>query len=121
MAIIIRMTRALLLDTLAQDYTRTARAKGLPELAVLGHALKNALPPILTVIGLQFGSLFSGAVLTETIFSWPGMGQLVVDRVLARDYPVVQGVVLITAVLFVAVNLAADVCCAYLNPRIRYE
>jgi peptide/nickel transport system permease protein len=121
LAVVIRMTRACLLDVLAQDYVRTARAKGLPERAVLfGHAMKNALPPILTVIGLQLGSLFSGAILTETVFSWPGMGQFIVDRVLARDYPAVQGVVLAVALLFVIVNMATDVCVAYLNPRIRY-
>jgi ABC-type dipeptide/oligopeptide/nickel transport system permease component len=83
--------------------------------------MRNAFPPILTVIGLQLGSLFSGAILTETIFSWPGMGQLVVDRVLARDYPVVQGVVLIAALLFVLINLVTDVCYTYLDPRIHYE
>jgi peptide/nickel transport system permease protein len=122
LAVIIRMTRACLLDVLAEDYVRTARAKGLPERAVLfGHAMKNALPPILTVIGLQLGSLFSGAILTETVFSWPGMGQLIVDRVLARDYPAVQGVVLVVALLFILINMATDVCAAYLNPRIRYR
>jgi peptide/nickel transport system permease protein len=120
LAVIVRMTRACLLEALAQDHVRTARAKGLPERAVVvGHALKNALPPILTVFGLQLGLLFSGAILTETIFSWPGMGQLVVDRVLARDYPVVQGVVLAAALLFVTINLATDVGHAYLDPRIR--
>ena len=122
LAVIVRMTRACLLDVLAQDYVRTARAKGLPEQAVLlRHALRNAWLPLLTVIGLQLGSLFSGAILTETIFSWPGVGQLIVDRVLSRDYPAVQGVVLITALLVVLINLATDVCCAYLDPRIRYE
>jgi peptide/nickel transport system permease protein len=121
LAVVIRMTRACLLDVLAQDYVRTARAKGLPERAVLfGHAMKNALPPILTVIGLQLGSLFSGAILTEIVFSWPGMGQLIVDRILARDYPAVQGVVLAVALLFIIINMATDMCVAYLNPRIRY-
>ncbi len=121
LAVVIRMTRACLLDVLAQDYVRTARAKGLPERAVLlGHAMKNALPPILTIIGLQLGSLFSGAILTETVFSWPGMGQLIVDRVLARDYPVVQGVVITVALLFIFINMATDVCVAYLNPHVRY-
>jgi peptide/nickel transport system permease protein len=122
LAVIVRMTRACLLDVLTQDYIRTARAKGLKERTILvRHAVWNAWPPILTVIGLQFGSLLSGAILTETIFSWPGIGQLVVDRVLARDYPMVQGVVLMSALLFVLVNLATDVCYTYLNPRIRYE
>jgi peptide/nickel transport system permease protein len=122
LAVIVRMTRSCLLDALAQDYVRTARAKGLSERVVLlSHAMRNALPPIITVIGLQLGSLFSGAILTETIFSWPGIGQLVVDRILARDYPVVQGVVLIIVLLFVLINLATDVCYTYLDPRIRYE
>jgi ABC-type dipeptide/oligopeptide/nickel transport system permease component len=122
LAIISRMTRSCLRDALAQDYVRTARAKGLPErMALLSHALRNAWLPILTVIGLQLGILFSGAILTETIFSWPGLGQLVVDRVLARDYPVVQGIVLVSGLLFVAISLATDVCYAYLDPRIRYD
>jgi peptide/nickel transport system permease protein len=122
LAVIVRLTRTCLRDALADEYVRTARAKGLPEWAVLlGHALRNAWLPILTVIGLQAGLLFSGAILTETVFSWPGLGQLVVDRILARDYPVVQGVVLVTALLIVLINLATDVCYAYLDPRIRYE
>jgi peptide/nickel transport system permease protein len=122
LAIITRMTRSCLRDTLAQDYVRTARAKGLSERAtLLSHALRNAWLPILTVVGLQMGILFSGAILTETIFSWPGLGQLVVDRVLARDYPVIQGVVLVSGMLFVAISLAVDACYAYLDPRIHYE
>ena len=122
LAVIVRMTRSCLLSALAQDYIRTAHAKGLSEQAVLLiHALRNALPPILTVIGLQLGSLFSGAILTETIFSWPGMGRYVVDRVLARDYPAVQGVVLIVALLLVLINLSTDVCYTCLNPQIRYD
>ena len=122
LAVVVRMTRACLGDVLAQDYVRTARAKGLAELAVLlKHALKNALLPIVTVIGLQLGLLFSGAILTETIFSFPGLGQLVAERVLARDYPIIQGVVVVTALLFVLVNLATDSVYLYLNPRIRYD
>jgi peptide/nickel transport system permease protein len=122
LAIIVRMTRTCLRDALADDYVRTARAKGLPDRAVaLGHALRNVWLPILTVIGLQAGLLFSGAILTETVFSWPGLGQLVVDRILARDYPVVQGVVLVTALPIVLINLATDISYAYLDPRIRYE
>ena len=121
LAVITRMTRATLLDTLAQDHVRTARAKGLPERAVLlSHGLRNAGPPIVTVIGLQWGSLLSGAILVETIFSWPGMGQLVAERVLGRDYPAVQGVILMTAALIMVVNLATDLLCASLDPRIRY-
>jgi peptide/nickel transport system permease protein len=122
LAAIVRMTRACLSDALAQEYVRTARAKGLPERVVLfRHALKNALPPILTVIGLQLGNLFSGAILTETIFSWPGLGQYIANRILSRDYPAVQGVVLVTAFLFVLINSVTDICCTYLDPRIRYE
>lgn len=122
MAIIARMTRSSLLEVLGEDYIRTARAKGLQEGAVLiGHAMKNAFLPIITVIGLQVGGLLAGAILTETIFSWPGMGRLVVNRILARDYPSVQGSVLAIALVFVFVNLLVDVSYAYLDPRIRYE
>ena len=122
LAVIVRMTRACLLEMLAQDHIRTARAKGLAERTVVFvHALRNAMPTIATMIGLQCGALFSGAILTETIFSWPGMGQLIVDRVLARDYPIVQGVVVAVALLFITINLLTDVCYAYLNPHIRYE
>lgn len=122
MAIIARMTRASMLEVLGQPYVRTARAKGVRERLVLfRHALKNALLPIVTVIGLQTGLLLSGAILTETIFSWPGMGRLVVNRVLARDYPSVQGSVLVIAFLFVFVNLFVDLSYAYLDPRIRYD
>jgi peptide/nickel transport system permease protein len=122
LAVVLRMTRACVQEVLARDHIRTARAKGLTEWLVLRrHALRSALPPVLTVIGLQLGTLLSGAVLTETIFAWPGVGQLVVDRVLARDYPVVQGVILISALLVVLVNLATDVGYACLTPRIDYE
>lgn len=122
MAIIARMTRSSLLEVLGQDYIRTARAKGLRERAVLiTHAMKNAFLPIITVIGLETGMLLAGAILTETIFSWPGMGRLVVNRILARDYPSVQGSVLVIAVIFVFANLLVDLSYAYLDPRIRYE
>jgi len=122
MAYVARMTRSSLLEVLGQDYIRTARAKGLRELAViLAHALKNAFLPIITVIGLLLGGLLGGAILTETIFSWPGMGRLVVDRVLARDYSAVQGGVLLIAFVFVLVNLLVDVSYAYLDPRIHYD
>jgi len=121
MSIIARMTRSSLLEVLGTDYIRTARAKGLHERAVLmTHAMKNAFLPIITVIGLQFGGLLAGAILTETIFSWPGMGRLVVERILARDYPTVQGAVLVIALLFVFLNLLVDISYAYLDPRIRY-
>jgi len=121
LAVITRMTRATLLEMLAQDHVRTARAKGLPERVVLlGHGLRNAAPAVATAIGLQLGGLLSGAILVETIFAWPGMGQLVAERVLGRDYPAVQGIVLVTAGMIMAVNLVTDLICATLDPRIRY-
>lgn len=120
-ALIARMTRSSMLEVLGEDYVRTARAKGLREQAVvLRHALKNALIPVITVIGLQFGALLGGAVLTETVFGWPGMGQLLVDSIFARDYPVVQGSVLVFSLLFILVNLAIDIMYAYIDPRIHY-
>jgi len=122
MAIIARMTRSSMLEVLGEDYIRTARAKGLKERTVLlRHALKNAFLPIITVIGLQLGFLLGGAILTETIFSWPGLGRLVVDRILFRDYPTVQGCVLVIALIFVSLNLLVDISYAYLDPRIHYE
>jgi len=121
-ALIARMTRSSMLEVLTQDYVQTARAKGLPERAViLRHALKNAFIPVVTVLGLQLGTLLSGAVLTETVFAWPGVGRLVVESILARDYPVVQGVVLLLATAFVVLNLIVDLVYAWLDPRIRYE
>lgn len=121
MAIITRMTRSSMLDTLNEDYVRTARAKGLSKRAVnIKHALRNAMLPVSTVIGLQFGSLLGGAILTETVFSWPGIGKYTVDCVLKSDFPVVQGVVLLIAVIFVIVNLVVDIIYAYLDPRISY-
>jgi peptide/nickel transport system permease protein len=122
MAIIARMTRSSLLEVLTQDYIRTAQAKGLRFQVVLWrHAMKNGMLPIVTVIGLQVGYLLGGAFLTETVFSLPGVGRLIVDRILARDYPVVQGAVLIIAVIFVFVNLVVDLTYAWIDPRIRYE
>jgi peptide/nickel transport system permease protein len=119
--IIARMTRSSLLETLSQDYVRTARAKGVPRRGVvLRHALKNALIPVLTVIGLQFGTLLGGAVLTETTFAWPGMGRLLVNSILSRDYPVIQGIVLTFATMFAGVNLFVDLLYAYVDPRIHY-
>lgn len=121
LAIIARMTRSSLLEVLRQDYVRTARAKGLAERQVVSrHGLRNASIPVITVIGLNVGGLLSGAILTETIFAWPGVGRLVVDAIFARDYPVVQGSVLVIALLFVVVNLLVDLSYAYLDPRIRY-
>jgi len=121
-AFITRMTRASMIETLSQDYTTTARSKGLKEeVVVIKHALKNAMIPIITVVGLQFGLLLGGAVLTETVFAWPGMGRLIVDSILARDYPVIQGAILIFGLLYILVNLGVDLLYAYLDPRIRYD
>lgn len=121
-ATITRMTRSSMLEVVRQDYIRTARAKGLSERVVITrHALKNALIPIVTVIGLQFGYLLGGAVLTETIFSWPGVGRLMVDAIRQRDYPVVQGGVLLLALTFSVVNLFVDVLYAYIDPRIKAQ
>jgi ABC-type dipeptide/oligopeptide/nickel transport system permease component len=119
--LIARMTRSTMLEVLNADYVRTARAKGMGETPlVYGHALRNALLPIVTVVGLQFGTLLGGAIVTETVFGWPGLGQLLVDALFARDYPMVQGIVLTFSTLFIVVNLAVDVLYAYLDPRIRY-
>jgi peptide/nickel transport system permease protein len=121
MAIIARLTRSSMLEVLGQDYLRTARAKGLEDrLVVIRHALKNALIPIVTAIGLQFGSLISGAFLTETVFGRPGLGRYVVAAIGARDYPVIQGTVLVVAVGFVLINLLVDVAYAVIDPRIHY-
>jgi len=120
--IVARLTRAAMLEVLGQDYIRTARAKGLVEgRVVVRHALKNALVPIVTVIGVQAGYLLGGAVLTETVFAWPGVGTLMVQGILARDIPLVQGCVLVVALTFVLVNLTVDLLYAFLDPRIRYE
>ncbi len=120
-AIIARMTRSSLLETFHQDYVRTARAKGARTRAViLRHALKNALIPVITVIGLQFGALLGGAILTETTFAWPGLGRLLVNAITSRDYPVIQGIVLMFAMTFTIVNLAVDLLYAYVDPRIHY-
>lgn len=120
-ALLARITRSSMLEVLRQDYITTARSKGLVERVVTyKHALKNAMIPVVTVMGLQFGTLLGGAVLTETVFSWPGIGRLMVDSILARDYPVVQGAVLLLAVFFVMINLVVDVIYAFLDPRISY-
>jgi len=121
MALIARMTRSSMLETLSLDYIRTAQAKGLHERAVIvNHALRNALLPIITVVGLQIGILLSGAILTETIFSWPGIGRWIVEAIYARDYPIVQGVTLFIAGVFVIVNLTVDVMYGFVDPRIHY-
>jgi len=120
--IIARMMRSSMLEVLRQDYVRTARAKGLGErLVVLRHALKNAAIPAVTVIGLQFGYLLGGAVITETVFAWPGMGRLVVEAIKFRDYPVVQACILLLALIFSLVNIVVDLTYASLDPRIRYS
>ncbi|MBA2275341.1 MAG: ABC transporter permease, partial [Chloroflexi bacterium] len=120
MAIIARMTRSSLLDVLGQDYIRTARAKGLQNrLVVFRHGLKNAMLPVVTVIGLSVGALLSGAVLTETIFGLTGVGRTVFESIIARDYIVIQGFTLIIAMIYVAVNLVVDISYGFLDPRIR--
>ena len=120
--LIARMTRSSMLEVLGQDYVRTARAMGLGSGSVIfRHALRNALLPIITVIGLQVGSLLGGAVLTETIFAWPGVGRLLIDSIFFRDYPVVQGLVLMFGATFILVNLLVDLLYAYVDPRIRYS
>jgi peptide/nickel transport system permease protein len=117
-----RLVRSSMLEVLGQDYVRTARAKGVGEVRVLaGHALKNAAIPIVTLLGLQFAQLLGGAVVTETIFAWPGIGRLVVEAIFNRDFPVVQGVVLVVSLIFVAVNLLVDLAYVALDPRIRTE
>lgn len=122
MAIIARMTRSEMLETLGQDYIRTARAKGLSERKVIfKHALRNALIPIVTVIGLQLGMLLGGAMLTETVFSWPGIGSYTVNSILKSDFPVVQGVVMLIAIIFIVINLVVDIIYAFLDPRIKYS
>jgi len=121
-AFIARMTRSSMIEVLSQDYTTTARSKGLKEqVVIIKHALKNALIPIITVVGLQFGLLLGGAVLTETVFAWPGLGRLIVDSILGRDYPVIQGAILVFGLLYIMVNLVVDLLYACVDPRIRYD
>ncbi|MGI8784729.1 MAG: nickel ABC transporter permease [Acidobacteriota bacterium] len=119
-AILMRMTRSSMLNELAQPYVTTARAKGLPERRVVYyHALRNGLIPILTILGLQFGVLLAGAIITETIFSWPGLGRLVVQGIQSRDYPLVQGCILVISMTYVMVNLLTDLVYGWVDPRIR--
>jgi peptide/nickel transport system permease protein len=119
-AILTRMVRTSMLEELSQDYIRTARAKGLPERTVVyKHALRNAMIPVMTLIGLQFGALLAGAIVTETIFSWPGIGRLTVSAISNRDYPLLQGCILAIGLTYVLVNLATDVLYMVVNPRIR--
>ena len=117
-----RMTRSAMLEVLRQDYIRTARSKGITEFViVMKHGLRNSLIPIVTVLGLQFGTLLGGAVLTETVFAWPGVGRLMVEAIMSRDYPIVQGAVLLVAISFIMINLIVDVTYVYLDPAIKYD
>jgi len=121
-ASVARNTRSSMLEVLSQDYITTARSKGVREkMIILRHALKNSFIPVITVIGLQFGALLGGTVLTETVFAWPGLGRLLVASILSRDYPVIQGIILVFALLFVLTNLAVDLFYIYLDPKVRYE
>jgi len=121
-AILSRMTRASMLEVIREEYITTARAKGLKEkVVILRHALRNALIPIITIIGLQSGALLSGAIITETIFSWPGIGRLLIQAIETRDYPLVQGCILVISFSYVLVNLLTDILYAYVDPRIRYN
>jgi len=120
-AVVMRYTRSAMLEVVRQEYIKTARLKGLPERMIIAkHALKNALMPIVTIIGLQTAYLLGGVVIIEQIFDWPGIGKLMLNAVYQRDYPLVQGVILVIALLFVLINLVVDILYAYLNPRIRY-
>jgi len=122
MAMIARVTRSSMLEVLRQDFIRTERAKGLSErMVIYKHAVRNAMVPVVTVIGLNFGLLLAGAILTETVFSWPGVGRLVVEAVYERDYPLVVGCILIFAIIFVVVNLITDIFYTFIDPRIKYE
>jgi ABC-type dipeptide/oligopeptide/nickel transport system permease component len=121
-AIVARMTRSSVLETIRKDYTRTARAKGLAgRVIIFRHALRNALVPVVTVVGLQFGYLLGGAVVTETVFSRPGLGRMLVDAIGSRDFPVVQGGLMVLGGSFVLMNALVDLLYAYLDPRIRYD
>jgi peptide/nickel transport system permease protein len=121
MAVIARFTRSSMLEVIRQDYIRTARAKGIREFIVIGkHALKNALIAVVTVVGLQIGMLLAGAVVTETVFSWPGIGRLIIESILRRDYPMVQGAILFIAFIYATINFIVDVSYCYLDPRVKY-
>jgi len=119
--LITRLTRSQLLEVLNLDYVRTARAKGVRDLRVVfKHALRNAMVPVVTIIGVQFGALLGGAIVTEVVFAWPGIGRLIVDSISQRDFPVVQGSILMLAAVFVVANLLVDLSYSLINPRIRY-
>jgi len=122
MAMFARLTRSVMLEVLSLDYIRTARAKGLREEVVVGkHALKNALIPLVTVAGMQFGFLIGGTVIIETVFAWPGLGRLVIQAIFSRDYPLVQAIVFVLSLLFVGMNLLVDILYVYLDPQISYS
>ena len=122
LAVIARQTRSAMLEVMGEDYVRTARAKGLPTRRVIGvHALRNAMIPVITTIGLQIGVLMAGAILTETIFSWPGIGKWMIDSISRRDYPVVQSGLLLIAAIVMIVNLIVDLTYGLINPRIRHK
>jgi len=121
-AVIARMTRSAMLEVLYQDYIRTARAKGLAGArVVLRHALRNAMIPTLTIVGISFGNLLSGAVLTETVFAWPGLGRYATTSAISLDFPAVMGVTIVAAVIYTTINLVIDLLYARLDPRVRYE
>jgi peptide/nickel transport system permease protein len=121
-AIVLRMTRASMLEVLNKDYIRTARAVGISEKKILiKHALRNAIIPVVTIIGLQFGALLGGVIIVEIIFSWPGIGQLLIPAIMRRDYPLVQGCILFISVVYIFVNFIVDIIYAYIDPRIRYS
>ena len=121
-AILTRMVRGSMIEELSSDYVRTARAKGIAETSVLfRHAFPNALIPVITIVGLQFGSLLAGTIVTESIFSWPGIGRLAVQAISARDYPLLQGCILVIALSYVAVNLLTDLVYALVDPRVRLQ
>jgi ABC-type dipeptide/oligopeptide/nickel transport system permease component len=122
MAMFARLTRSVMLEVLSLDYIRTARAKGLrEEIVIAKHALKNALIPLVTVAGMQFGFLIGGTVIIETVFAWPGLGRLVVQAIFSRDYPLVQAIVFVLSLLFVGMNLLVDILYVYLDPQISYS
>ena len=120
LAVIARMTRSSMLEVLEEDYVRTARSKGLPERVVVwGHTVRNALIPVMTLWGVFVGNLITGAIVTETVFAWPGVGRLTYEAVIYRDFPLLQAVIILKAILILAINLAVDVLYAYVDPRIR--
>ena len=122
MAIITRLTRSSLLEVMNNDYIRTAHAKGLAQrVVVFKHGLRNALLPIITMVGIQFGAMLGGAIVTETVFAWPGLGRLIINAISQRDFPIIQGGVLMMAVIFTVINLLVDISYAVVNPKIRYD